>query len=332
VESFSVFLFAHTDTTVKTKQSKRAIASVTYFRRHRKVFWIGIGAFGFVFGPALLTYVHEASPFSPRAEEKKKINYDAVRKDILDILEESSYDDGSYGPVIIRLAWHAAGTYDRATGTGGSTGATMRFAPESSHGANAGLAIARGRLEKVKQKYPELSYSDLWSLAGVVAVEAMGGPKVSWRPGRTDKLDGKSGPPDGRLPDASKGVSHVREVFSRMGFSDQEMVALIGAHAVGRCHTDRSGYSGPWTNSPTAFSNDFYVQLLERKWTPKKWNGPKQYEDESGTLMMLPADLALIEDPAFKKWVEVYAKDEEKWQQDFANAFSKLLELGVKFN
>jgi len=208
----------------------------------------------------------------------------------------------------------------------------MRFAPESNHGANAGLAVARARLEKIKQKHPELSYADLWTLAGVVAVEAMGGPKVSWRPGRVDKPDGKSGPPDGRLPDAAKGPSHVREVFSRMGFSDQEMVALIGAHAVGRCHTDRSGYSGPWTNSPTTFSNDFYIQLLERKWTPKKWNGPKQYEDESGALMMLPGDLALVEDPAFKKWVEVYAKDEDKWHQDFANAFSKLLELGVKFN
>lgn len=264
--------------------------------------------------------------------QKKKINYDAVRKDISDVFEDPSYDDGSYGPVLIRLAWHAAGTFDKVTGTGGSNGATMRFAPESNHGANAGLAVARARLEKIKQKHPELSYADLWTLAGVVAVEAMGGPKVSWRPGRVDKPDGKSGPPDGRLPDAAKGPSHVREVFSRMGFSDQEMVALIGAHAVGRCHTDRSGYSGPWTNSPTTFSNDFYIQLLERKWTPKKWNGPKQYEDESGALMMLPGDLALVEDPAFKKWVEVYAKDEDKWHQDFANAFSKLLELGVKFN
>jgi len=63
----------------------------------------------------------------------------------------------------------------------------------------------------------------------------------------------------------------------------------------------------------------------------KKWNGPKQFEDESGTLMMLPGDMALIEDPAFKKWVEVYSKDEAKWHNDFANAFSKLLELGVKF-
>jgi len=258
------------------------------------------------------------------------VNYDQVRADIKSMLDESGYDDGSYGPVLIRVAWHASGTFDKVSNTGGSNGATMRFPPEANHGANAGLAVARARLEKVKAKYPGLSYADLWTLAGVVAVESMGGPTVAWRPGRSDKLDGKAAPPDGRLPDASKGPVHVREIFSRMGFSDQEMVALIGAHAVGRCHKDRSGYDGPWTNSPTVFSNDFYVQLIEGKWTPRQWKGPLQYEDETKTLMMLPADLALIQDPGFKKFVELYAKDETKWHTDFAKAFSKLLELGVK--
>ena len=83
------------------------------------------------------------------------------------------YDDGSFGPVLIRLAWHAAGTFDKASKTGGSNGATMRFAPESAHGANAGLSVARDLLEPVKKKYPGLSYADLWSLAGVVAIQEM---------------------------------------------------------------------------------------------------------------------------------------------------------------
>jgi len=72
-----------------------------------------------------------------------KHDYAAVRKAIEDVLDVENYDDGSYGPVLVRLAWHASGTYDKATGTGGSNGATMRFAPESEHGANAGLAVAR---------------------------------------------------------------------------------------------------------------------------------------------------------------------------------------------
>jgi len=61
-----------------------------------------------------------------------------------------------------------------------------------------------------------------------------------------------------------------------MGFNDQEIVALSGAHALGRCHTDRSGFSGPWTFSPTVVTNDYYTLLLNEKWQWKKWNGPKQ--------------------------------------------------------
>jgi cytochrome c peroxidase len=116
-----------------------------------------------------------------------------------------------------------------------------------------------------------------------------------------------------------------------MGFNDREIVALIGAHCLGRCHTDRSGYKGPWTRAPTTVSNMFYQELLNNKWRKKNWNGPLQYEDEkTGELMMLPADLALLEDPLFRKYVEMYANDSDLWFKDFAGAFSKLLDLGVK--
>jgi catalase (peroxidase I) len=268
-----------------------------------------------------------------RAEDRVEadsINYAAVKKDIAALLEKEGYDDGSYGPVLVRLAWHAAGTYDKVTGTGGSDGATMRFCPEKHHGANAGLQVARDLLEPIKAKYPVLSYADLWTLAGVTAIEEANGPVIPWRPGRSDKPDGSFCPPDGRLPDASKGADHIRAIFYRMGFNDQEIVALVGAHAMGRCHPDRSGFSGPWTKSPTMFSNDFFIELVSQKWTPKQWSGPMQYQDASGELMMLPADLAFLQDPAFRHWVEIYAKDEDRFFADFARAFSRLLELGCK--
>lgn len=80
-----------------------------------------------------------------------KDDYQKVYNEIAKLLEEKDdYDDGSYGPVIVRLAWHCSGTYDALTGTGGSNGATMRFAPEGDHGANAGLKAARDFLEPVK--------------------------------------------------------------------------------------------------------------------------------------------------------------------------------------
>lgn len=94
------------------------------------------------------------------------------------------------------------------------------------------------------------------SLAGCVAIEHMGGPHIEWTGGRKDKNSEADCPPVGRLPDGALGKDHVLDVFvSRLGFTVQETVALIGAHTVGRCHADRSGFDGPWTETPTRFSN-----------------------------------------------------------------------------
>ena len=193
----------------------------------------------------------------------KPNDYDAVRKAIVDILDAEGYDDGSYGPVLVRLAWHCSGTYDAKTNSGGSNGAAMRFDPEASHGANAGLAVARSLLEPIKKKFPWLSYADLYTLAGAVAVEEMGGPKIEWAPGRSDFADGSRSCQETRLPDASQGAKHLRAVFtSGMGFDDREIVALSGAHSLGRCHTDRSGFEGPWTRAPTTFSSLYFNELV----------------------------------------------------------------------
>jgi len=282
-----------------------------------------VGALGVLGGTAL-------------AEEKRvklsDAEYKAIREEIASILENESYDDGSYGPILVRLAWHAAGTFDAKTNTGGSNGSTMRFGPEAGHGANRGLEVARQVLEPIKKRHPNISYSDLWTLASVVAIEEMGGPQIPWRPGRVDHPDESHCPPDGRLPDAAQGHEHVRDIFYRMGFNDQEIVALVGAHALGRCHVDRSGFDGPWTRSPITFSNAYFRELKENTWTKRNWNGPVQYQDQTGDLMMLPADMALLWDPNFRKYVNLYAEDEDKFFHDFAKAYSKLLELGVPPN
>ena len=89
--------------------------------------------------------------FKPTKEDYQKV-YNAIAELLL---EKDDYDDGSYGPVLVRLAWHCSGTYDKETNTGGSNGATMRFAPEGDHGANAGLKNARDFLEPVKGRHPQ---------------------------------------------------------------------------------------------------------------------------------------------------------------------------------
>ncbi|KAF1940894.1 cytochrome c peroxidase mitochondrial precursor [Clathrospora elynae] len=277
--------------------------------------------------PELFGQTNTKKIFTPRFEDYQKV-YDQIAK----LLEEhDEYDDGSYGPVLLRLAWHASGTYDKLTNTGGSNGATMRFAPEGDHGANAGLKAARDFLEPVKEAFPWITYSDLWILAGVCAIQEMQGPKIPYRAGRSDR-DLSFCTPDGRLPDASKGSSHIRAIFGRMGFDDRAMVALSGAHALGRCHTDRSGYSGPWTFSPTTMTNDYFKLLVEEKWQYKKWNGPKQFEDvKTKTLMMLPTDMEIIKDKSFKQYTELYAKDNDAFFKDFSEAVVTLFELGVPF-
>lgn len=83
--------------------------------------------------------------------------------------------------------------------------------------------------------------------------------------------------------------------------------------------------------NPTRFSNQFFKLLLTRKWVPRKWDGPLQYEAVvvGEKLMMLETDLALIKDPEFRVWAEKYAADQKLFFEHFAAAFAKLLELGV---
>lgn len=255
-----------------------------------------------------------------------KINLEALKSDIrAALINKKSFAC----PIAARVAWHAAGTYDKNDGSGGSDGATMRFEPEASDPANAGLIIVRDMLHEVKKKYPEISEADLWTLAGSVAIEFMGGPKVPHRFGRSDAADGAKCPAHGRLPDASQGADHLREVFYRMGFDDREIVALSGAHTVGRAHQVRSGYDGPWTQNPLVFDNSYFKNLIELEWRVRDWDGNLQYEDvATGTLMMLPTDIALRDDPAFRVHVERYAADQQAFFDDFAAAYSKLLALG----
>lgn len=185
-------------------------------------------------------------------------------------------------------------------------------------------------LQPLKEKYPEISYADFWQFAAYVALEAAGGPHIPFACGRKDAEESAPEVPSGRLPDASKGSDHLRWVFSeKMGFNDQEIVALSGAHALGEGHKNRSGYEGPWTHTPKHFSNTFFTELLGKTWIEKAGISPLHYTDaETKSLMMLPTDLVLINDDGFKPHAHAYAKDKQLFFHDFAKAFKKLSELG----
>ncbi|KAH1122657.1 hypothetical protein J1N35_005817 [Gossypium stocksii] len=212
-------------------------------------------------------------------------------------------------PIMLRLAWHDAGTYDVSTKTGGPNG-SIRNEEEYTHGSNNGLKIAIDFCEEVKAKHPKITYADLYQLAGVVAIEVTGGPTIDFVPGRKDS---DICPKEGRLPNATKGAPHLRDIFYRMGLSGKDIVALSGGHTLGRAHPERSGFDGPWTNEPLKFDNSYFVELLK---------------GESEGLLKLPTDIALMDDPDFREYVELYAKDEDEFFRDYAESHKKLSELG----
>lgn len=270
-----------------------------------------------------------------------------VRNEIIDALHlnytsclEQNKTSELIAPTLINLCWSAASTYSRHDFKGGVGGGTLRFSPEKDFKANKGLDRARDFLEPIKTRHPLLSYSDLWTLAAVVAIESLGGPIVPWVSGRIDATGPEEGVGESRCPVADSGgieedVDHVKVLFGRVGgLTYKHMVALFGAHSVGQCHEGSSGYSGTWTRDETTFSNEYFRLLLEEKWAPKVTSGdkqcPRQFQNADGTLHMLPVDIALLHDPQFRAIVEQYATDEESFFENFSFAFERLINAGVE--
>ena len=216
-------------------------------------------------------------------------------------------------PIIVRLAWHDAGSYSAEDGTGGAN-AAIRFPPESEFAANKGLDKARDWLEPIKQQLPDVTYADLYQLASVVAIEFAGGPNIPFRFGRKD-VTAEACSPDGRLPDATKRMTHLRDIFYRMGLNDKDIVVLSGAHCLGRARPERSGFDGPWTKDPLKFDNSYFQEILESDPDPK--------------LLRLASDMALLDIPENRALVEMYAKDQDVFFEDYKVSHQKLSELGM---
>jgi len=212
-------------------------------------------------------------------EAFESLDLDEVKADIEEVITEPKdwwpADYGHYGPFMIRMAWHSAGTYRASDGRGGAAGGRQRFAPINSWPDNANLNKARRLLWPVKQKYGRnLSWSDLMILAGNVAIESMGFQTFGFAGGREDSFEPDEavnwGPekefeaqerfeepgeiqgglgasvmgliyvnpegPNGQ-PDPMASAKNIRQTFSRMAMNDKQTAALIaGGHTFGKVH------------------------------------------------------------------------------------------------
>ncbi len=226
--------------------------------------------------PAVASPLGEAFDY---AEAFKALDLPAVKRDIAEVLTTSQEwwpaDFGHYGPFMIRMAWHSAGTYRISDGRGGAGAGQQRFAPLNSWPDNANLDKARRLLWPVKKKYGQkLSWADLMILAGNVALESMAFPTFGFAGGRADVWEPDEdvywGPetnwlgddrysgdreledplaavqmgliyvnpegPNGN-PDPIAAARDIRETFRRMAMNDEETVALIaGGHTFGKTH------------------------------------------------------------------------------------------------
>jgi catalase-peroxidase len=213
------------------------------------------------------------------AEEFQKLDLDAVKKDLRELMTDSQdwwpADYGHYGPLMIRMAWHSAGTYRVVDGRGGGGTGNQRFAPVNSWPDNVNLDRSRLLLWPVKKKYGrKISWADLMILAGNVALESMGfetfgfagGRKDVWEPeddiywgSEQEWLGSERHTEDAELekplgadhmgliyvnpegpfgePDPKKAAHFIRQTFKRMAMNDEETVALIaGGHTFGKTH------------------------------------------------------------------------------------------------
>jgi catalase-peroxidase len=232
-----------------------------------------------------LSVLHRNSPLSDPmdegfdyAEEFATLDLQALRRDLIELMTTSQdwwpSDYGHYGPLFIRMSWHAAGTYRIADGRGGGGQGAQRFAPLNSWPDNASLDKARRLLWPIKQKYGrKISWADLLVYTGNVAMESMGfqtfgfgfgrediyepeeifwGPENTWLGDERYSGDRQLAKPLGAVqmgliyvnpegpngnPDPAAAARDIRETFARMAMNDEETVALIvGGHTFGKTH------------------------------------------------------------------------------------------------
>lgn len=282
---------------------------------------------------------------------------------------------------LVRLAFHDSAGGGGAWGKGGPNGCI-----DDSEAANKGLTEIRAQLDAVRSPAFEgiISRADFFNLAAVVAIEAAstisnataaaesGLPvntppvRLAWRSGRIDDAT-CTGYDKGRLPSAAGTWADTAARFGAFGMTPTEVVAILGAHALGRCQAVNSGFEGGWTQHQSSFSNEYFRLYVSKPWNQAAagsdiWLGAGNAPGGPGAeIIMLRADIQLgletknaagdetcqaidvahdgggvppavcPHSPVFER-ILIYAADQELWYSDYALAWPKMTEFGYSFN
>src|SRR5712691_1160531 len=265
------------------------------------------------------------------AKEFNSLDLNAVIKDLHALMTESQdwwpADYGHYGGLLIRMAWHAAGTYRIGDGRGGAGAGQQRFAPLNSWPDNVNLDKARRLLWPIKQKYGrKISWADLMVLAGNVALESMGFKTFGFGGGREDVWEPEEDVfwgPEGKWL-ADERYTGDRDLQNPLGAGKD---AITGGPEV------------TWTQTPTKWSNHFFDNLFNNEWElTKSPAGAYQFKAKGGTATipdaydpskrhvptMLTTDLSLRVDPAYEKISRRFYEHPDQFADAFARAWFKL--------
>mmetsp|Transcript_13848 Transcript_13848/g.20906 ORF Transcript_13848/g.20906 Transcript_13848/m.20906 type:complete len:455 (+) Transcript_13848:2-1366(+) len=258
---------------------------------------------------------------------KDMANFTSVAKDVRSIVQ-----DGDAKALLIRLAWQCASTFRQTDYLGGCNGARIRFAPQTEWPTNKGLDKALEMLDIVKEKYGEsLSWADLIVLAGGVSLEESGASTIPFCGGRTDAKNGEASAylyPK-VIGDISETIATFRQSIRLSGLTNREFVALMGGHSVGHMHSQISGYTGQWTETPGVLSNDYFKLLLNETW--KKVTNPDsgkvQYKASGKDIYMLRTDLLIRFDDELQVFAQEFASDNKVFLEAFKNAWVKIMNI-----
>jgi len=236
------------------------------------------------------------------------------------------------GPAFLRLAFHDQGTYNKSINKGG--GATVQFMLNEPQ--NGGLERPINALKLIQQQNPGVSLADLIIFAACVGINTLGGPSITFRPGRRDLTPQdaqeilNAHPDKNLLLPKPNHEELMRTFYAKYGFGDREIVLFNGAHTLGHTNIPDGKFRG-WSRNMQKFDNDYFVRVYQEQWPVFPFPGAPGknfWKTPDDALILFETDFILRTDNSFIQIGQDYMRNNDKFFRDFAQMFQVFGELG----